>query len=137
MLYGAQWGDKEIQRTAIRNFVELPYQYGWDKEHGGLFYFLDVDGHCPTQVNLSCLHMIMFLLDTKFCFILHSIVVCIYHFMISHVASVSEQLEWSMKLWWPHCEALIAFLMAYNHTRKPELLEIFSEVYQYTFSHVS
>ncbi|XP_003454289.2 N-acylglucosamine 2-epimerase isoform X2 [Oreochromis niloticus] len=93
MLYGAQWGDKEIQRTAIRNFVELPYQYGWDKEHGGLFYFLDVDGHCPTQ------------------------------------------LEWSMKLWWPHCEALIAFLMAYNHTRKPELLEIFSEVYQYTFSH--
>uniref|UniRef100_A0A3P8NB90 N-acylglucosamine 2-epimerase n=1 Tax=Astatotilapia calliptera TaxID=8154 RepID=A0A3P8NB90_ASTCA len=93
MLYGAQSGDKEIHRTAIRNFVELPYQYGWDKEHGGLFYFLDVDGHCPTQ------------------------------------------LEWSMKLWWPHCEALIAFLMAYSHTRKPELLEIFSEVYQYTFSH--
>ncbi|XP_063320157.1 N-acylglucosamine 2-epimerase [Pelmatolapia mariae] len=93
MLYGAQSGDKEIHRTAIRNFVELPYQYGWDKEHGGLFYFLDVDGHCPTQ------------------------------------------LEWSMKLWWPHCEALVAFLMAYSHTRKPELLEIFSEVYQYTFSH--
>lgn len=64
MLYGAQSGDKEIHRTAIRNFVELPYQYGWDKEHGGLFYFLDVDGHCPTQVNLSSLHMIMFLLDT-------------------------------------------------------------------------
>lgn len=137
MLYGAQSGDKEIHRTAIRNFVELPYQYGWDKEHGGLFYFLDVDGHCPTQVNLSSLHMIMFLLDTKFCFNLHSIVVCIYHFMISHVAFVSEQLEWSMKLWWPHCEALVAFLMAYSHTRKPELLEIFSEVYQYTFSHVS
>lgn len=137
MLYGAQSGDKEIHRTAIRNFVELPYQYGWDKEHGGLFYFLDVDGHCPTQVNLSSLHLIMFFLDTKFCFILHSILVFIYHFMISHGAFVSGQLEWNMKLWWPHCEALVAFLMAYSHTRKPELLEIFSEVYQYTFSHVS
>lgn len=135
MLYGAQSGDKEIHRTAIRNFVELPYQYGWDKEHGGLFYFLDVDGHCPTQVNLSSLHLIMFFLDTKFCFILHSILVFIYHFMISHGAFVSGQLEWNMKLWWPHCEALVAFLMAYSHTRKPELLEIFSEVYQYTFSH--
>uniref|UniRef100_A0A8C2W9S3 N-acylglucosamine 2-epimerase n=1 Tax=Cyclopterus lumpus TaxID=8103 RepID=A0A8C2W9S3_CYCLU len=85
--------DEELQRTAINKFVELPYQDGWDKEHGGLFYFLDVDGHCPTQ------------------------------------------LEWNMKLWWPHCEALIAFLMAYNQTKKPQLLERFSQVYEYTFSH--
>lgn len=42
-----------------------------------------------------------------------------------------------MKLWWPHCEALIAFLLAYSHTKKPELLERFYEVYHYTFSHVS
>ncbi len=42
-----------------------------------------------------------------------------------------------MKLWWPHCEALIAFLMAYSQTRKPELLDRFSQVYEYTFSHVS
>lgn len=42
-----------------------------------------------------------------------------------------------MKLWWPHCEALVAFLMAYSHTRRPELLERFSQVYEYTFSHVS
>lgn len=42
-----------------------------------------------------------------------------------------------MKLWWPHCEALIAFLMAYSQTKKPELLERFSQVYEYTFSHVS
>ena len=47
------------------------------------------------------------------------------------------QLEWSMKLWWPHCEALIALLMAYNNTKKPTLLHRFSEVYEYTFSHVS
>lgn len=42
-----------------------------------------------------------------------------------------------MKLWWPHCEALVAFLMAYNQTKRPQLLERFSEVFQYTFSHVS
>ncbi|XP_010768179.1 N-acylglucosamine 2-epimerase-like [Notothenia coriiceps] len=40
-----------------------------------------------------------------------------------------------MKLWWPHCEALIAFLMAYSHTREPALLHRFSEVFEYTFKH--
>ncbi|XP_076023052.1 N-acylglucosamine 2-epimerase [Genypterus blacodes] len=91
--YAAKQGDEALQCTAINTFMELPYQSGWDKEHGGLFYFMDVDGHCPTQ------------------------------------------LEWSMKLWWPHCEALVAFLMAYSQTKKPELLQRFSEVYEYTFSH--
>lgn len=42
--------DKKLQKTAVEKFVELPYERGWDSEHGGLFYFLDVDGHCPTQV---------------------------------------------------------------------------------------
>ncbi|XP_054629630.1 N-acylglucosamine 2-epimerase isoform X3 [Dunckerocampus dactyliophorus] len=93
--YSKEWGDMELQGTAIDKFVELPFQYGWDKEHGGILYFLDVDGHCPTQ------------------------------------------LEWNMKLWWPHCEALIAFLMAYSQTKRPQLLERFSQVYEYTFSHFS
>lgn len=48
-----------------------------------------------------------------------------------------SQLEWNMKLWWPHCEALIAFLMAYKQTKKPEKLQRFFQVYEYTFSHVS
>ncbi len=55
--FSAEWGDDELQRTAIDKFVELPYQYGWDKEHGGLFSFLDVDGYCPTQVNQSSVLM--------------------------------------------------------------------------------
>ncbi|XP_015254327.1 PREDICTED: N-acylglucosamine 2-epimerase isoform X2 [Cyprinodon variegatus] len=91
--YAAQNHNKEIQRTAIEKFVQLPYESGWDEEYGGLFYFLDVDGHCPTQ------------------------------------------LEWSMKLWWPHSEALVAFLMAYSQTKQPKLLERFFKVYEYTFSH--
>ncbi|XP_023862074.1 N-acylglucosamine 2-epimerase [Salvelinus sp. IW2-2015] len=93
--YGLENGDQELQRTAVEKFMEIPFLTGWDKEHGGLLYFLDVDGYCPTQ------------------------------------------LEWSMKLWWPHCEALIAYLMAYSHTKEPALLERFSQVYDYSFSHFS
>lgn len=47
----AETGNTHIQKIAVEKFVELPYDSGWDEEHGGLFYFLDVDGHCPTQVS--------------------------------------------------------------------------------------
>lgn len=46
------------------------------------------------------------------------------------------QLEWNMKLWWPHCEALISYLMAYSHIREPKLLDRFKLIYDYTFRHV-
>ncbi|KAM8830231.1 N-acylglucosamine 2-epimerase [Synchiropus picturatus] len=93
--YGRGQQDQDLQNTAISKFVELPFNSGWDKEYGGLFYFLDVDGHCPTQ------------------------------------------LEWSMKLWWPHCEALIAFLMVYRQNKNPQALDKFLQVYDYTFRHFS
>lgn len=48
--FSAEQSDQVLQRTAIDKYLELPFQDGWDKEHGGLFYFLDVDKHCPTQV---------------------------------------------------------------------------------------
>lgn len=48
--YCEKHGDESLQLTAINKFIELQFQRGWDKEHGGLFYFLDVDGYCPTQV---------------------------------------------------------------------------------------
>ncbi|KPP62349.1 N-acylglucosamine 2-epimerase-like [Scleropages formosus] len=91
--YAVQHGDKELQRIAVDKFMEIPFRTGWDQDHGGIFYFLDVDGLCPTQ------------------------------------------LEWSMKLWWPHCETLVAFLMAYSLSREPTLLDRFTQVYDYTFSH--
>lgn len=56
--------------------IDWSFERGWDKEHGGIFYFLDASGHCPVP------------------------------------------LEWNMKLWWPHCEAMIAFALAYKATRK-------------------
>lgn len=49
--FSAERGDQKLQRTAMDKFLELPFKDGWDKDHGGLFYFLDVDKHCPTQVS--------------------------------------------------------------------------------------
>ncbi|KAL8164395.1 UNVERIFIED_CONTAM: hypothetical protein K2H54_050374 [Gekko kuhli] len=44
------------------------------------------------------------------------------------------QLEWRMKLWWPHTEAMVAFLMGFAETRDPELLEMFDQVAKYAFA---
>ena len=35
---------KELEKFAIEHFIENPMEYGIDKEYGGLFYYLDVDG---------------------------------------------------------------------------------------------
>ncbi|XP_032476215.1 LOW QUALITY PROTEIN: N-acylglucosamine 2-epimerase-like [Phocoena sinus] len=43
------------------------------------------------------------------------------------------QLEWAMKLWWPHSEATITFLMGYSESRDSALLNIFYQVAEYTF----
>uniref|UniRef100_A0A8B9H9D9 N-acylglucosamine 2-epimerase n=1 Tax=Astyanax mexicanus TaxID=7994 RepID=A0A8B9H9D9_ASTMX len=47
--YAKAQGDSDLQKLAVEKFMEVPFLTGWDGEHGGLFYFLDVDGHCPTQ----------------------------------------------------------------------------------------
>lgn len=46
------------------------------------------------------------------------------------------QLEWNMKLWWPHNEAMIAFLMAYKNTGNPKHLESFDKIFEYSYKHV-
>jgi len=46
------------------------------------------------------------------------------------------QLEWNMKLWWPHNEAMIAFLMAFQHDGSPEHLKTFNKVATYAFEKV-
>ena len=61
----------------------------------GLYYFLDVDGWSPTQ------------------------------------------LEWNMKLWWPHNEAMIALLMAYQFTKDAVYMQKFEQVFHYCYTHVS
>ncbi|XP_052072486.1 N-acylglucosamine 2-epimerase-like [Mytilus californianus] len=83
----------ELAETAIQTFMINPYNYGWDKQYGGLYYFLDVDGWSPAQ------------------------------------------LEWDLKLWWPHNEAMISFLMAYKHTKNVKYLDIFAQIFDYSYSH--
>ncbi len=48
----------------------------------------------------------------------------------------NPELQWDMKLWWPHCEALVALLMAYKLTGgDKELLDWFLKVHEWTWSH--
>ncbi len=44
-------------------------------------------------------------------------------------------LEWSMKLWWPHCEALYAHLLNYSLTGEASDWAAFEEVDRYLFAH--
>ncbi|KAK6175078.1 hypothetical protein SNE40_013614 [Patella caerulea] len=91
--YAIKTGDKELQKTAIDKFIVIPFKGGWDEKYGGIFYFLDVDGYCPTP------------------------------------------LEWDMKLWWPHNEALISFLLAWKTTKDSLFLEKFQQVFDYCYEH--
>ena len=40
-----------------------------------------------------------------------------------------------MKLWWPHCEAMIAFALAFVTTHERKYLDEFVRVSEYAFSH--
>jgi N-acylglucosamine 2-epimerase len=45
------------------------------------------------------------------------------------------ELQWDMKLWWPHCEALIACLYAYRLTKDEYFLTMYKEIDKYTWEH--
>lgn len=79
----------ELSRNMIRN----AQAFGWDEQHGGLYYFVDAEGFSPVQ------------------------------------------LEWSMKLWWPHSEALYAHLLNYAHTGDPNDLASFRKIDSYISDH--
>ena len=38
------------------------------------------------------------------------------------------QLEWSQKLWWPHCEAMVAYSLLYRYTGEAAHLKRFTQV---------
>ena len=87
--------DSELTKRVIDKFILNPFQYGWDKQHGGLFNFLDADGLPPMKI------------------------------------------EWNMKFWWPHQEALIGLLHAYRETRDPQIFAEFEKVMEYCWKYVS
>jgi N-acylglucosamine 2-epimerase len=82
----------DLSQTAI-DMVRWSYDAGWDKQHGGILYFLDSKGYSPTP------------------------------------------LEWDMKLWWPHCEALYAHLLNYKITGDENDMKAFLQVHDYAFNH--
>jgi len=45
------------------------------------------------------------------------------------------ELQWDMKLWWPHCEALIATLVAYRLTGDGWFMEKFREIDAWSWGH--
>jgi len=75
------------------DILNWSFEIGWDKEYGGLLYFVDIEGR------------------------------------------PSDKLEWDMKLWWPHCEALISYLMAYTLTEDSAYFEKFRLIHDYAFNH--
>ncbi len=46
-----------------------------------------------------------------------------------------EQLEWDMKLWWPHTEALVALLMARSVSDDPVWAEWYRRIHAWTWEH--
>lgn len=47
-----------------------------------------------------------------------------------------EQYEHDMKLWWPHCEAIIAVLMAYEQTGEHQWSQWFEKLVDYSFRYL-
>jgi N-acylglucosamine 2-epimerase len=45
----------------------------------------------------------------------------------------AEALEWNMKLWWPHTEALVGLMLAHAETGRAELAEWYARVADYTW----
>ena len=84
--------DSAHQKLALEA-IEGSLEFGWDKEFGGLYYFMDVEGR-PTL-----------------------------------------QLESSMKLWWPHTEAIYALLLAYQRTGEDRWLTWLERVDDYAYRH--
>ena len=73
--------------------LDWSLELGWDRVHGGLFSFVDVEGRQP------------------------------------------EQVEWDMKYWWPHTEAIYATLLAYALTGRELYAEWFERVLDWSLAH--
>lgn len=84
----------ELSQLAV-NMVRWSFERGWDREYGGIYYFLDAADRSPTQ------------------------------------------LEWFMKLWWVHSEALYAHLLDFSITGDRADWDAFVRTDAYIFEHFS
>ena len=58
-----------------------------------------------------------------------------YHYFVDCKGLPCEPLESDMKLWWVHCETLIASLMAYSVTKDEKYWNIFLDAHEYCEKH--
>lgn len=47
---GVRWDDRKLIDFAVETTLSA-IEYGWDKKHGGIFYFLDYKGYPPQQLE--------------------------------------------------------------------------------------
>lgn len=85
-------GDDGLLQKAI-DILDWSLDLGWDKEHDGILYFVDIEGKPPLE------------------------------------------LQWDMKLWWPHNEAIYATLLAYHLTGNQKYEDWFERILGYALSH--
>ncbi|MFO7612675.1 MAG: AGE family epimerase/isomerase [Clostridia bacterium] len=81
----------KLQKAAL-GILDDSLEMGWDREFGGLFYFVDSEGKPPYA------------------------------------------LEWDMKLWWPHNEALYALLLAYYATGNQKYNDWYERIHEWSFA---
>ena len=84
--------DKDIMERCME-ILRWSLELGWDKEMGGLLYFVDIEN----KPVLS--------------------------------------LEWDMKLFWVHCEAMIALAYSYWYTGDEWYIEWFDKIMDYVWAH--
>ena len=89
---GLHRNDLQLIEKATQ-IIDWSLALGWDREYGGLLYFVDVEGKPPTQ------------------------------------------LEWDMKLWWPHTEALYALLLVHHVTGEERFADWYEKIHEWTFAH--
>jgi N-acylglucosamine 2-epimerase len=80
-----------VERTLP--ILEWSLELGWDKKHGGILYFVDIEDRQPLQ------------------------------------------LEWDMKLWWPHTEAIYATLLAFALTGEKNYERWFERILDWSLKH--
>lgn len=84
---------ERAQIPRIAEILEGSLIAGWDREFGGLYYFMDIEGRPALQ------------------------------------------LEASMKLWWPHAEALFAVVLACTRTGESRWPPWLERIHAYCFQH--
>ena len=47
---GRKRKDRELMEKAANTVLDI-LEFGWDREHGGIFYFLDAEGKAPQQLE--------------------------------------------------------------------------------------